>query len=117
VKFNLPNRFDIYLHDTPHRELFDKTDRWQSSGCVRVQKPREMALFILSDIEGRHFTNETIDSIIRTQKTKWEILKNKIPVHIVYLTAIEDDTHGYIRFTKDVYKRDRKLAAALKAGA
>lgn len=115
VKFNLPNKFDIYLHDTPHRELFDKPDRWQSSGCVRVQQPREMALFILSDIEGRPFTNETIDSIIRTQKTKWEILKNKIPVHIVYLTAIEDNTHGHIRFAKDVYKRDKKLAAALRA--
>jgi murein L,D-transpeptidase YcbB/YkuD len=116
IKFNLPNKFDIYLHDTPHRELFDKPDRAQSSGCVRVQKPREMALFILSDVEGRHFTNETVDSIIRTQKTKWEILKNKIPVHIVYLTAIEDDTHEHIRFAKDVYKRDRRLAAALRQG-
>lgn len=114
VKFNLPNKFDIYLHDTPHRDLFDKPDRAQSSGCIRVQQPREMALYILSQVEGRPFTNETIDSIIRTQKTKWEILKNKIPVHIVYLTAIEDDTHEHVRFAKDVYKRDKRLAAALK---
>jgi len=83
---------------------------------VRVQQPREMALYILTEVEGRHFTNETIDSIIRTQKTKWEILKHKIPVHIVYLTAIEDNTHEHIRFAKDIYKRDKKLAAALREG-
>jgi len=114
VKFNLPNKWDIYLHDTPHRDLFDKTDRAQSSGCVRVQQPKEMAVYILSEIEKKNFTMETLDSAIRTQKTKWEILKNKIPVHIVYLTAFDDPSHSYSRFPQDIYKRDKALAMALK---
>ncbi|MBS1771699.1 MAG: L,D-transpeptidase family protein [Bacteroidetes bacterium] len=113
VKFNLPNKWDIYLHDTPHREDFGKRDRFQSSGCIRVQKPRELAEFILSGVENRYFTQETLDSIIKTKKTRYEVLKNKIPVHIVYLTAFEDSTQ-HIHFIPDVYKRDRKLQAMLQ---
>jgi murein L,D-transpeptidase YcbB/YkuD len=114
VKFNLPNKFDIYLHDTPHRELFDNYDRAQSSGCVRVQQPREMAVYILSEIDKRNFDQLDIDSLIRTEQTKQVELKTKIPVHIVYLTAFQDDAGRYARFTKDIYHRDMKLAALLK---
>ncbi len=112
VKFNLPNRWDIYLHDTPHREDFPKRNRALSSGCVRVQKPKEFAEFILADLEGRErFTPDRIDSIIATRKTRYEILQRKIPVHIVYLTA--DADRGAVRFFDDIYKRDRKLMALL----
>lgn len=114
VKFNLPNRFDIYLHDTPHREDFGKKDRFLSSGCIRVQKPKEMAEFILANMEGKRYTRERIDSVIETKKTRYEVLKNKIPVHIVYLTAFEDSSATRVHFLYDMYKRDNKLKALLK---
>lgn len=114
VKFNLPNKWDIYLHDTPHREDFGKKDRFLSSGCVRVQRPKELAEFILTEMEGKRYPISRIDSVITTKKTRYEVLKNKIPVHIVYLTAFEDTTGTQIHFLTDVYKRDAKLKALLQ---
>lgn len=113
VKFNLPNPWDIYLHDTPHRDDFGKRDRALSSGCVRLQHPQEMAIFILSQIEKKPFDQEKLDSIIDTHKTQWKILSNKIPVHIAYLTAFEDSTGSHINFVRDVYHRDARLMAQL----
>ncbi|OJW82355.1 MAG: hypothetical protein BGO69_17360 [Bacteroidetes bacterium 46-16] len=114
VKFNLPNRWDIYLHDTPHRSDFPLRYRAKSSGCVRVQKPKEMAVYILSQIEQQDFDDEKLEAIIKTHKTKWEVLKHKIPVHITYLTAYEDTTGKHIRLINDIYKRDSKLISYLK---
>lgn len=113
VKFNLPNPWDIYLHDTPHREDFVKRDRALSSGCVRLQYPQEMAVFILSQIEKKEFTQGKLDTIISTHKTQWRVLSNKIPVHIAYLTAFEDTTGKHINFVRDVYHRDDKLISML----
>ncbi len=113
VKFNLPNKWDIYLHDTPHREDFAKRFRARSSGCVRVAHPREFAEFILKDIEGRNFDQQIIDSIIQTRQTRFEQLSKKIPVHIIYLTAFEDSTSTHIRLLTDVYHRDARLIAAM----
>lgn len=115
VKFNMPNKWDIYLHDTPHREDFGKKDRALSSGCVRVQDPKAMALFILNVLENKQqYTPGRLDTIIGTRKTRWEILSNKIPVYITYLTTIEDTSGQYVRFAKDIYGRDEKLLATIK---
>jgi len=112
VKFNMPNKWDIYLHDTPHREDFEKRDRALSSGCVRVHNPQEMALYILSGIEEKtRYTQGRLDTIIRTHKTRSESLNNKIPVFITYLTIYEDNTGNHIRFGRDIYGRDAKLLA------
>jgi murein L,D-transpeptidase YcbB/YkuD len=112
VKFNLPNRWDIYLHDTPHKSDFPNRNRAKSSGCIRVEKPREMAQYILTQMEGReNFTREHIDSIITTHKTQYEGLHSKIPVHIVYLTAFQDSVGNHLRFIDDIYKRDPIMAA------
>lgn len=113
VKFNLPNKWDIYLHDTPHRELFAKEDRAWSSGCIRVQKPKEMAIYILHEMEGLRYTPERLDSVIQTAKTRYVTLKHKIPVHVVYLTAF-DNGNGDVRFLRDFYRRDAKLAGLLQ---
>ena len=115
VKFNLPNKWDIYLHDTPHRDDFARRYRAKSSGCVRVAQPKQFAEFLLKDIEGRNFDQDIIDSIIQTRHTRYETLKKKIPVHLVYLTAFEDTTGHSIRFMTDIYSRDKKLIAALNA--
>ena len=114
VKFNLPNPWDIYLHDTPHRDDFGKRDRFLSSGCIRVQYPQEMAIYILSDLEKKkNYTLGRLDSIITTHKTKWEILKTRIPVHIAYLTAYADTTGKHVQFMRDIYHRDEKLISLL----
>lgn len=113
VKFNLPNPWDIYLHDTPHRDDFGKRDRTLSSGCIRLQRPQEMAVFILSTVEKKDFDQEKLDKIIATHKTQWLVLTNKIPVHIAYLTAFEDSTGTHVNYIRDVYHRDEKLIAGL----
>ncbi|WP_165836308.1 L,D-transpeptidase family protein [Taibaiella soli] len=115
IKFNLPNQWDIYLHDTPHKEDFPNYSRAKSSGCIRLQKPRELAEYILTELEGRNrFGQPYIDTLVQTHKTRYEILKNKIPVHIVYLTAFEDSTGKQIRFLRDVYGRDAKLLSLMQ---
>lgn len=114
VKFNLPNKWDIYLHDTPHRTDFGKWDRALSSGCIRLHHPQEMALFIFNEIENQKFTQGKLDTVIKTHKTQWHVLKHKMPVYITYLTAFEDTTGSHIRYTRDIYKRDEKLIALLK---
>jgi murein L,D-transpeptidase YcbB/YkuD len=114
IKFNMPNPWDIYMHDTPHKEDFPNRYRAKSSGCVRLQQPRELAEFIFTQLESNEkFSREHIDSMVATHKTKYEPLKNKIPVHIVYLTTFEDSTGTQLRFLSDVYKRDAKLMALM----
>lgn len=114
VKFNLPNKWDIYLHDTPHRGDFVKNYRALSSGCIRLQQPQELAIYILSQLEGKRYDQDRLDSVIQTHKTRWEIMKTKIPVHIVYLTNFEDTTGKHLKFINDVYGRDPLLISLLK---
>jgi murein L,D-transpeptidase YcbB/YkuD len=114
IKFNMPNKWNIYLHDTPHREDFVKEQRAKSSGCVRVQQPREMAEYILSTLNNKGYDQSKLQSVINTQKTKYENLSNKIPVHIVYLTAFEDNGGQQVRFVKDIYGKDNKLITILQ---
>ena len=114
VKFNLPNKWDIYLHDTPHRNDFPKRNRFLSSGCIRLEQPQQMALYILGELENKRYTQERLDSVIQTHKTRWEILKTKIPVHVLYLTTFEDTTGQHLRFIRDIYNRDAAVLSALK---
>ena len=112
VKFNLPNKWDIYLHDTPHEEDFPKRYRALSSGCIRLEDPKAFAEFVLAQKDGRSdYTPALIDSIIETRKTKFVQLTHKIPVHIVYLTA--DEVNGQFQFLEDIYKRDARLIQKL----
>lgn len=106
VKFNLPNAWDIYLHDTPHRENFGNRYRALSSGCVRVQNPKTLAELILND---EKFTADKIDTIISTRKTKTERLGRKVPVYIIYTTIAEDSLGNQLRYLNDVYRRDEKM--------
>ena len=101
------------MHDTPHRDDFAKEYRAFSSGCVRLQQPQEMAMYILNDLEKLNYSQSRLDSAIATHKTRWIDLKNEIPVHIVYLTAFEDSTKEHARFPRDIYHRDTQLIAML----
>ncbi len=113
VKFNLKNPWDIYLHDTPHRGDFVKWFRALSSGCIRVQKPQEMAIYILSVLEKKNFDQTKLSAKIKTHKTESVSLSTKIPVTITYLTAFEDSTGSHIRLLNDVYHHDEQLISML----
>lgn len=110
VKFLFPNSNNIYLHDTPAKNLFSQEKRAFSHGCIRVAKPKELANLILQD--DPNWTSEKIEAAMEGKKEKWYTLKNKIPVYIGYFTAWVDDD-GLVNFHKDIYDRDNALANLL----
>mgnify|MGYP002078590177 CR=1 FL=1 len=103
VKFNMPNPWAIYMHDTPHREDFVKSYRAFSSGCVRVHKPKEFATFLLRD--SVQYSYEKIDSICKLRKTVFIPIERNINVHFVYLTTALDSV-GNVMYLKDIYGWD-----------
>jgi murein L,D-transpeptidase YcbB/YkuD len=110
VKFIFPNSDDIYMHDTPAKSLFAKESRAFSHGCIRVGKPRALAVAILKD--DPTWTPEKIDAAMHSGEEYTYKLKNKIPVYIGYLTAWVDGK-GEISFYEDIYNRDERLAKLL----
>jgi murein L,D-transpeptidase YcbB/YkuD len=110
VKFMFPNKYNVYLHDTPGRNLFDKTFRSFSSGCVRVHQPFDLAETLLKAKKG--WDRARIDSVLASGKRTVVTLDTPLPIHIVYSTAwLAED--GTIRFYVDFYQRDDKLYQAL----
>ena len=107
VKFVFPNSNNIYLHDTPSKNLFNEEKRAFSHGCIRVAKPVELANLILKD--DKAWNPEKIAAAMYSGIETWHPLKNKIPVYIGYFTAWVDDD-GILHFYEDVYKRDNQLA-------
>lgn len=112
VKFMFPNKFDIYLHDTPSKSLFNRTVRAFSHGCIRVENPFDLAKLLLS--EDKRWTPERFDKQIESMERRAVGLPHPINVHLTYLTAWVDDL-AVVQFRTDVYRRDRKLAVALDA--
>lgn len=110
VKFLFPNSSNIYLHDTPSKSLFERESRAFSHGCVRVAKPRELAIELLKD--DPKWTPERIDKAMHAGKESWYTLKKKVPVYIGYFTAWVD-REGQLNFYKDIYKRDESLIKLL----
>ncbi len=106
IKFMLPNRFAIYLHDTPEKHLFARSDRAQSSGCVRVADPNALAALVLEDAPG--WDMERLRRAYASGRTQRIGLERHWPVHIAYLTTWVDDA-GTAHFYKDVYDRDAEL--------
>jgi len=112
VKFMFPNPHDIYLHDTPSRGLFKRSTRAFSSGCIRVEKPVELAEILLKYNEG--WNRERIERAIAAGKNRSVTLTKPVAVHLVYLTAWMARDGG-IHFRDDLYNRDARLVAALDA--
>ncbi len=110
VKFLFPNSSNIYLHDTPSKSLFERESRAFSHGCVRVAKPRELAIEILK--EDPKWTTERIDKAMHAGKESWYTVKKKFPVYIGYFTAWVD-REGQLNFYKDIYSRDESLIKLL----
>ena len=111
VKFVFPNQYSVYIHDTPNRNLFGRTDRSLSSGCIRVNNPVALAAWLMKDNPA--WTPAQIKNVIDQGKEQIVNLVSPIQVHIVYLTAWACDD-GLVYFRKDIYSRDQKLMAALK---
>lgn len=109
VKFMFPNRFDVYLHDTPAREHFRRAVRNYSSGCIRLEKPLALAEALLR-ADGKDPVQ--VATILRSEATTRVSLATPIPVHLTYLTAWIGEG-GTVEFRDDVYGRDALLAKAL----
>lgn len=104
VKFDFPNDHAVFLHGTPTVKLFDEQDRFFSSGCVRTQRPVELAKFLLDD--DPEWPAERIDEVLKSGKTTLVRLKRELPIHITYMTAWVDED-GVMQFRKDAYGYDR----------
>ncbi|HMI07792.1 MAG TPA: L,D-transpeptidase family protein [Flavobacterium sp.] len=111
VKFNFPNHYSVYLHDTNHRNYFGKNYRSLSSGCVRVEDPLPMAQYMLDD--SIHWSREKIDELIATKKTTSINLKQKIRLHQLYWTAWMEK-NGDLEFRDDIYNLDEDLYKKLR---
>jgi L,D-transpeptidase YcbB len=103
IKFNFPNRFAVYLHGTPHVELFDRDDRRQSSGCVRLKKPEELMEILMGN--SSDWTEARIQDRIDSMKTMHITPKVKMPIRMLYWTVMVN-SKGRIGFYNDVYQLD-----------
>ncbi|SEM07597.1 Murein L,D-transpeptidase YcbB/YkuD [Roseovarius azorensis] len=114
VKFMFPNKYNIYLHDTPHKSLFDREKRDFSHGCIRLQQPFEFAYELLSRQESDPMGY--FHSVLGTGRETYVNLKAHVPVHIIYRTAFTL-AQGRTQYRGDVYGRDARIWEALdKAG-
>jgi murein L,D-transpeptidase YcbB/YkuD len=106
IKFMFPNQFNVYLHDTPARTKFESASRAFSHGCVRVYRPIDLAVRVLSQMPG--WDRARIQAVLASGKTTTVNLPKPLKVHIVYSTAWIG-TDNKVHFGKDIYKRDKKL--------
>ena len=114
VKFMFPNEFDVYLHSTPSPQLFNRSRRDFSHGCIRVEKPAELAAWLLQD--QPKWTLEKIKVAMQSGPNNQQVnLTRQVPVVIVYLTAIVEE-NGEVYFYDDIYGDDASLNDALAKG-
>tara|TARA_R110002050_G_scaffold9504_1_gene33062 strand:+ start:205237 stop:206817 length:1581 start_codon:yes stop_codon:yes gene_type:complete len=108
IKFLFPNPWAIYLHDTPHKELFNETKRNLSSGCIRVEDPIGFANFSLADTKA----NQTLSDIILSKENKGMKLAEPLSIYIVYFTVSIDEDD--VIFSSDSYQRDQNIIKKLE---
>jgi L,D-transpeptidase YcbB len=108
-----PNRFNIYLHDTPSRKLFERERRTLSHGCVRVEDPVQLAGFVLNQQDG--WKQERIEQALddSAHGNQMVSLERPLPVYLLYLTAFVRD--GQVQFRNDPYGKDQRAMARLGA--
>ncbi|MGQ3018399.1 L,D-transpeptidase family protein [Phenylobacterium sp.] len=112
VKFDMPSPFGVYLHDTPGRAAFTRPVRTLSHGCMRLEKPRELAALLLA---SQDWTRETVDAAILQGETRRVDLEQPVPVFVVYNTALVDEDG--LHLLPDPYGWDAQLNAALNRQA
>jgi murein L,D-transpeptidase YcbB/YkuD len=110
IKLELPNRFDVYLHDTPDKALFQRSNRHLSHGCVRVEQILPLASYALAaDLSAV----QRITEAIQVGQTTYMPLRKKLPVYFLYWTAAIGSGKE-LKYSPDVYGRDRRLIAAMR---
>jgi murein L,D-transpeptidase YcbB/YkuD len=107
VKFLFPNSYNIYFHDTPVKTLFEQEKRTFSHGCIRLEKPFELARWLLKD--RPQWTDSVMLEAMQGGKEKWVTLAQPVPVFISYFTAWVDG-EGLLHFREDVYGHDQRMA-------
>lgn len=107
IKFLFPNSFDIYLHDTPSKNLFEDSKRAFSHGCIRVENPKILALYILKN--NKNWSKKRIEKVLQTNQETSIKIEPAIPIYVTYFTAWVDK-NGQLNFRHDVYGLDSKLA-------
>lgn len=112
LRFTIVNPFDVYMHGTPDQKLFGKTNRTFSSGCIRLEDPIKMAVFILED--PKKWSSESVQATIDTKKTQTIPLKTPVQVYLSYFTVVEEE-NGQLIFLEDVYGQDKQILQALKS--
>ena len=113
IKFIFPNPYHVYLHDTPSKFLFGRTRRAFSHGCIRVQNPLDLGRLILANDTGNPTTPERMNQIIASGKTTTVILKQPLPIYLMYLTT--NVSNGKVMFKPDLYQRDNSILTVLNA--
>ena len=113
VKFLFPNSYNIYLHDTPSKSLFNETSRAFSHGCIRIEEPAKLAAFLLNDMN--EWNPEKITKAMHAGKERYVTLRNKVPVFISYFTAFIDRDNR-LNFRRDIYNLDERLASMIISG-
>ncbi|MBT8339809.1 MAG: L,D-transpeptidase family protein [Desulfatitalea sp.] len=111
IKFMFPNKFSVYLHDTPGRHQFNRTRRYISSGCIRVEKAAALAHFLLKG--NGHWDRRRIQAAIQTGERQLIHIPRQVLVHLFYITAWVDEM-GVLQFRNDIYDRDVALDRALR---
>lgn len=113
-KFMFPNKFNVYIHDTPSRDLFQKDSRSFSSGCIRIEKPLLLAQYLLAG--NPSWPSDKIAFAVSTGIEQTVTLPSPVPVHLLYWTAWATPD-GVVHFRKDIYGRDERLLKALSLPA
>ncbi|WP_375171490.1 murein L,D-transpeptidase [Marinobacter sp.] len=111
IKFMFPNQYDVYLHDTPARDLFSRVDRSFSSGCIRVEQPFALAEQLLAG--DPRWNRERLLGMVGATEPSTIVLPQPVPVYIQYWTAWVND-QGRLQFRNDIYNRDSRLLAQLR---
>jgi murein L,D-transpeptidase YcbB/YkuD len=112
IKFIFPNPFDVYLHDTPDRHLFEKTVRSFSHGCIRVEKTTDLAMTLLRGKPSR----EELVSAMDSGEMKTIRLPKAVEIQVLYFTAWAD-ADGFVQFREDIYRYDAPLQLAMEQAA
>jgi murein L,D-transpeptidase YcbB/YkuD len=116
IKFIFPNSNNVYLHSTPATQLFAQSRRDFSHGCIRLEKPADLAAFLLRDQDGGKWTETAVQQAMNSGPDNRQVnLATPIPVLILYVTAVVEED-GSVHFFDDIYGHDRKLDAVLAKG-
>lgn len=116
IKFIFPNSNNVYLHSTPAVQLFSQSRRDFSHGCIRLERPAELASFLLRNQDGGKWTTEAVQKAMDLGPDNRQVnLATEVPVLILYVTAVPDED-GTVHFFDDIYGHDKKLDAVLAKG-